>query len=149
MGKHKYIQTPEKMWGLFEAYRNDVKKNPRIKVEYVGRNGERVETPIERPLSLDGFYCFGYDKGITIHHYFDNPEGAYDDYRGIITRIRKAVRSEQIDGAMVNAYNSNLTARLNGLTEKTESSVTVETPIFKGIDLDVPTDDSTKKDSRP
>lgn len=145
--KPKYIKTPEKMWELFEKYRDEVKSNPRIKVEYVGRNGDRVETPIERPLSLDGFYCFGYDNGVTIHHYFDNPDGAYDEYRGIITRIRKAVRAEQIDGAMVNHYNSNLTARINGLTDKTESNVTVDAPIFKGIDLDVPTDNSTSEDS--
>ena len=143
MGKHKYIETPEKMWELFEAYRKEVKANPRIKVEYVGRNGDKVETPIERSLSLDGFYCFGYEKGVTIHHYFDNPDGAYDDYRGITTRIRKAVRSEQIDGAMVGAYNSNLTARLNGLTEKTQTDISVEQSIFKGINLDVSEDDST------
>ena len=76
MAKHKYIETPEKMWELFEAYRKDVKGNPRLKVEYVGKDGERVSTPIERPLTLDGFYSFGYDKGVTIHHYFDNPDNA-------------------------------------------------------------------------
>jgi hypothetical protein len=143
MGKRKYIETPEKMWELFVAYRDEVKGSPRRKVEYVGRNGERVETPIERPLSMDGFFCFGYDNKITLHHYFDNPEGAYDDYRGITTRIRQSVRAEQIDGAMVNAYNSNLTARLNGLTDKREVDARIETPIFKGIDLDVPADNSS------
>lgn len=122
--KPKYIETPEKLWQLFQEYKEDVKSNPRIKVEYVGRNGDKVETPIERPLTLDGFYTFGYDKNVTIHHYFDNPEGAYDEYRGITSRIRKAVRAEQIDGAMVNAYNSNLTARLNGLADKNQTDAT-------------------------
>lgn len=140
MGKSKYIETPEKLWELFDAYKKEVKGNPRKKVEYVGRNGDRVETPIERPLTLDGFYCFGYDNGVTIHHYFDNPDGAYDAYRGIIARIRNEVRSEQVDGAMVGAYNSNLTARLNGLSENTNANVNIEQPIFKGIEL--PTDNS-------
>lgn len=129
MAKHKYIETPEKLWQLFEAYKKEVKDNPRIKVEYVGRDGETRHTPIERPLTLDGFYAFGYEKGVTLHHYFDNPEGAYDEYRGIITRVRSFVKSEQIDGAMVGHYNSNLTARLNGLTDKQEHTIT-EQPLF-------------------
>jgi hypothetical protein len=129
MPKHKYIATPELLWELFTEYREQVKSNPRKKVEYVGKDGKRVETPIERPLSLDGFYCFGYDKGVTIHNYFDNPEGAYDEYQGITTRIRKEVRAEQVDGAMVGQYNSNLTARLNGLTDKSEVTH-IEQPLF-------------------
>lgn len=140
MGKPKYIETPERMWELFTEYKDSVKSNPRKKVEYVGRNGDKVLTPIERPLTLDGFYCYGYDNGITIHHYFDNPEGAYGEYRGIIARIRSEVRNEQIDGAMVGAYNSNLTARLNGISENTNATVNIEQPIFKGIEL--PKDDS-------
>ena len=143
MGKPKYIETPEKLWEIFEAYRQDVKDNPRLKIEYVGRNGDRVATPIERPLSLDGFYCFGYAKGITIHHYFDNPDGAYDDYRGITTRVRKEVRAEQIDGAMVNHYNSNLTARLNGLVDKNQTDATHNVKVLNIDPLDGSTDNST------
>ena len=143
MGKNKYIETPEKLWELFEEYKADVKSNPRIKVEYVGKDGERVGTPIERPLTLDGFYTFCYYKSVTAHHYFDNPEGAYDDYRGITTRVRKEVRAEQIDGAMVSHYNSNLTARLNGLTDKQDIDLKTQISPFIPFDLDVPEDNST------
>jgi hypothetical protein len=129
MAKHKYIETPEALWEMFTEYREHVKGNPRTKVEYVGKDGDRVETPVERPLSMDGFYCFGYEKGATLHHYFENPEGAYDEYRGITTRIRKEVRAEQVEGAMVGQYNSNLTARINGLTDKSEVTVR-EQPLF-------------------
>lgn len=131
MGKHKYIENPDKLWELFEAYRKEVKDNPRVKVEYVGKDGHKVETPIERPLSIDGFYTYGYDKGVTIHHYFDNTNGAYDDYWGIVTRIRKAVKAEQVDGAMTGFYNPNLTARINGLVDSKEHNVKTEQPLFK------------------
>lgn len=143
MAKHKYIETPEKLWELFLAYKKEVKDNPRIKVEYVGKDGETKHTPIERPLTLDGFYTFGYDKEVTIHHYFDNPEGAYDEYRGIITRVRKAVRAEQIDGAMVNHYNSNLTARINGLSDKQDIEVKTQVSPFTPFDIDVQEDNGT------
>jgi len=134
--KPKYIETPEKMWELFEAYKKEVKDNPRIKVEYVGKDGERVNTPIERPLTVEGFKTFGAYKVGTLHHYFTNPEGAYDEYRTIITRIREEVRAEQFDGAMVNHYNSNLTARLNGLVDKKEQSITANIKAITGMRIE-------------
>ena len=42
MGKHKYIETPERMYELFEAYKKETKDNPRIKVDYVGKDGNKV-----------------------------------------------------------------------------------------------------------
>jgi len=56
-----------------------------------------------------------------LSHYERNPDGRYEDYRPIIKQIKAAIQSQQIGGAMVGVYNSNLTARLNGLTEKTEN----------------------------
>ena len=130
------------MWELFEAYRKSVKDNPRVKVEYVGRNGERVETPIERPLTIDGFKTFcAYQVG-DINRYFYNVDNECDEYVSIIARIKDEIRAEQIDGAMVNAYNSNLTARINGLTEKNETKITGEISPFNPFDIDVPTDNS-------
>ena len=129
MGKHKYIETPEKMWELFEAYAKDTKGNPRIKVEYVGKDGERVNTPLERPLTLEGFNQYAYAYESTIHHYFDNPQGAYDEYRGVCSRVREAIRNDQIEGGMVGQYNASITQRLNGLTDKSEV-VHKEQPLF-------------------
>jgi hypothetical protein len=54
MAKHKYIKEPKLIWEYFQAYRKNVKDNPRMKVEYVGKDGERVNTPIERPLIIEG-----------------------------------------------------------------------------------------------
>ena len=33
-GNGKYIETPEKMWEYFEAYRSQVKANPRTKTVF-------------------------------------------------------------------------------------------------------------------
>lgn len=141
MAKKKYIETPEKMWELFQAYKKEVKDNPRIKVEYVGRDGETKKTPIERPLTIEGFktYC-AYEVG-SIQHYWINYEDNYSEYQPIIMRIREEIRAEQIDGAMTSFYNSNLTARLNNLKEQTENNTTItEVPLFP----DVSEDDSDK-----
>ncbi len=43
--KHKYIETPEKLWELFEAYVLHEQKHPMYKTEYVGKDGYMVLTP--------------------------------------------------------------------------------------------------------
>ncbi len=120
MGKHKYIETPERMWELFLAYVTDTKTNPRVKIEYVGKDGDRVDTPIERPLTIEGFKNWCAEDYGTIQHYLHNSEGAYDDYRTIMTRVREVIRQDQIEGGMIGQFNSNLTARINALSDKSE-----------------------------
>ena len=129
MGKKKYIETPEKLWEIFQDYKKSVKDNPRIKVEYVGKDGERVDSPLERPLTMEGFNQYAYEYESTIHHYFDNPQGAYNEYRVVCKRVREAIRQDQIEGGMVGQYNSSITQRLNGLTDKSEV-VHREQPLF-------------------
>jgi hypothetical protein len=55
MAKHKYIETPEKMWELFEAYKYATKNNPFLVQDYVGKDGEMVYRERERPLTFEGF----------------------------------------------------------------------------------------------
>jgi hypothetical protein len=123
MAKHKYIETPEKMWELFEAYRKDVKDNPRFVFDYVGKDGTEVRKPLERPLTMEGFKTFCYDNEVTLDHYIKNTDGRYEEYSPIITRVRDAIRNDQIEGGMVGQYNSNITARLNGLVDKKETEI--------------------------
>ena len=122
MGKHKYIETPEKMWEHFEAYKTEVKSNPRKKHVFVGKDGVSDYELLERPLTLDGFECYCYDNGIIsdLSNYFANSDNKYSDYSTICSRIRKAIKDDQIQGGMVGQYNASITQRLNGLTDKSE-----------------------------
>ena len=129
-GLTKYIETPEKMWDLFTDYKDSVKSNPRIVTEYHGKDGDEKIKPLERPLTLDGFETYCYNLVGSIEPYLSNREERYTDYVGIITRIRKEIRDDQISGGMVGQYNSNLTARLNGLVDKKETEVKGEPRIF-------------------
>ena len=141
MAKNKYIETPEKLWELFEIYKTSVKQNPRFKTEYVGKDGEKVKTPLERPLTIDGFECYLSNEGIIgdLSHYFANTDKRYTDYITICSRIRKEVRNDQIEGGMVGQYNASITQRLNGLREQTDNTHKIEQEIFKGLNLDTPT----------
>lgn len=123
MGKHKYIETPERMWELFEAYKSEVKNNPRKKHVFVGKDGNSDFEMLERPLTIEGFECWCYDNGIIgdLSHYFANTNDRYSEYLTICSRIRKAIRKDQIEGGMVGQYNPSITQRLNGLTEKVQN----------------------------
>jgi hypothetical protein len=142
MGKHKYIETPEKMWELFEAYRKDVKGNPRRVYEFHGKDGDEKIKPLERPLTFEGFYNYCYDVVCCIDQYFENRDKRYNDYVAICSRIKKTIRQDQIEGGMVGQYNASITQRLNGLVERSQTEVK-QVEIFKGIDLSVKEDDST------
>lgn len=132
MAKHKYIETPEKMWELFCKYRDDVKDNPIITVEQKkgtvvipkGFEGELpdaiIELPLQRPLTLEGFenFCANNDIIEDLSQYFANTENRYTEYQTICRRIRKTIRQDQIEGGMAGIYNPSITQRLNGLVEK-------------------------------
>lgn len=132
MGKHKYIETPEKMWELFEQYKAYTKSRPILVQDFVGKDGDEVNRKKERPLTIDGFECWCYDNGIIsdLSQYFANTEQRYNEYQTICSRIRKAVRTDQIEGGMSGIYNPSITQRLNGLTDKSEVMVR-EQPLFK------------------
>jgi hypothetical protein len=130
-GRKKYIETPEKMWKLFDEYKKKTKENPRTKVDYVGKDGNRVKTPLETPLTMVGFENYVFRKGLNmeLRNYFANDGGRYDEYMPICARIRGEIRQDQIEGGMVGQYNPSITQRLNGLKEQTETTH-IEQPLF-------------------
>ncbi len=122
MGKNKYIESPEKMWELFEAYRKEVKSNPRHITDFYGKDGEERIKPLERPLTLEGFENYVSDLDIIsdLSNYFANSDNKYTEYSTICSRIRRTIKQDQIEGGMVGQYNPSITQRLNGLVDKKE-----------------------------
>lgn len=119
-GRKKLVESPERMWEMFVEYKEHAKQNPRKKIEYTGRDATRVEVPLEVPLTLEGFKNYCYLNYSDIHHYFENTDNRYEEFRGICSRIREFIRQDQIEGGMVGQYNPSITQRLNNLTEKAQ-----------------------------
>lgn len=118
------------MWELFEKYAEQTKANPRYKHE-LDKFGNVVAVPLRVPLTIEGFEMYCFREGIIndLSQYFANTEQRYNDYQTICSRIRKAVRNDQIEGGMVGQYNPSITQRLNNLVEKTQTEI-VEQPLF-------------------
>jgi hypothetical protein len=119
MGRNKLIETPQKLWDLFESYREYVINNPRT-IDKALQSGKVVKETLRVPLTMEGFELFCIKEGSDSHHYFDNTENRYSEYGTICRTIKKAIRQDQIEGGMVGQYNPSITQRLNNLTEKTD-----------------------------
>ena len=130
VGRPRNLDNPEQLQELFEKYKADVKANPRIKSVFGGKEFEERAEPLERPLTMEGFELFCFDEVGCVEDYFRNKDKRYDEFSAICTRIRKAIRQDQIEGGMVGQYNPSITQRLNGLTEKVESTIISEQPLF-------------------
>ena len=117
MGKNKYIETPEKMWELFEEYVSNLK--PRY-INKALQSGKVVKEEMRVPLTLEGFYNYCARNIGCAKQYFTNQDNLYTEYISICSRIKDEIRQDQIEGGMVGQYNPSITQRLNGLTEKQE-----------------------------
>jgi hypothetical protein len=118
--KGKYIETPERLWDLFCEYVKHEADSPMFKVEYVGKEGEQVNTALMVPITFEGFECYVADLDIIqdLGDYSNEKNESYAPYRPIITRIRKNCFVQNFKGAAVGLFNANLVAKKLGLVDK-------------------------------
>jgi hypothetical protein len=123
----RIFKTPEELFKAFEEYKThlELEAGKWLKIQYVGKEGERVTDKYKLPYTLEGFEIFCYNKYGCVNQYFDNKDGLYADFVTICSHIRKQIRDNQILGGMLGIYNPSITQRLNGLTEKTETKVEI------------------------
>ena len=138
MGKNKYIESPEKMWEYFLAYKKWAKENPITIEDYVGKDAVRVLREKPRPLTIEGFENWCFEKEIIndLSNYFANSNDAYSNYSTICRTIRKVIRQDQIEGGIAGIYNRSITQTLNNLADTTNVNANVSTPIFGENPLD-------------
>ena len=130
-GRNKYIETPEKLWALFKEYVEHTKGSPIMVNDFVGKDPVEVERKKEKPLTLEGFEDYLFERKIIndLGDYFANTDGSYKDYQPICRAIRRKIRKDQIEGGMVGIYNPNITNRLNGLVDKVQEDGSKEVTI--------------------
>jgi hypothetical protein len=131
MGATKLMPPPDEVLKHFEDYRRLVKETPYMQHDFVGASAKEIERKKERPLILVGFFAYMFEKGIcknTIDYYY-NKEGRYNEYVEVMTYIGMVIANDQVSGGMAMIYSQPLTARLNNLIDKTETTIK-EQPLF-------------------
>lgn len=126
IGRPKGIKTPEKLLEYFNEYKHWCKENPILKNDFRGKDADEVHLKLERPLTMEGFETWLAEETqfaiMGLSQYFANREERYEDFVPICTYIRQVIRGDQIGGGMAGIYNPSITARLNNLSEKTETT---------------------------
>lgn len=112
----------QKAW---EGYKKHLEKEAEkwLKVQYVGKDGERVTDKMKVPMTLEGFERYCYENHGCVSQYFDNQDKLYNDFIAICSRIRREIREDQIVGGLLGVYNPSITQRLNGLKEHSETEI--------------------------
>lgn len=135
----KNIESPEILWEYFDKYVSWVNNNPFKKMVFVGKDGMKEYEERERPLTLTGFESYLFKEGVIkshLNHYCDEKNESYKDYLPIITHIKGIISDNQISGGMAGIFQHTLTARLNGLVEKSSVEVTKEQPLLPDVNED-------------
>lgn len=113
--------TPNQIKKKFIAYleENETKTMSRVEAIKSGdKAGTTMEVKLRVPLTKKGFAMF---LGITYQSYINyGTEESYKEYFDIIKKINAFIENEQLQGASLGLYNSNIIARLQGLKEQTD-----------------------------
>jgi len=120
----RIFKHPDELKKAWEDYKTerDLEAKKWAKIQYVGKDGYRVEDYPPMPYDMDGFYAWYSNKyGKTIHQYFERTDEYEPEFLGIVTHIRAERNNNIKTGTLLGFYNSSMGNRIVGLTEKTEN----------------------------
>lgn len=126
-GRPVKFATPEELKAFCKNYFEWADQNPWIKNDVV-KGGEFAGTPLQiptqRPYTLIALcHSMGIARS-TWKEYENKPE-----FMEVTTWAIEKINNQQVEGAMVGAFNANLTARLQGISDKQEQKITSEVKI--------------------
>ena len=131
----RIFKSADELQKAFNEYKESLKEEAKqwLKIQYVGKDGERVADPQKVPYTLEGFkrYCRQHYGDVT--EYFLNRDGLYNDFTIICSHIKDEIRENQITGGLLGFYNPSITQRLNNLTDKVETTI-VEQQLFPDVE---------------
>ena len=119
-GRNALFTEPEKLWeACVEYFDYTDSRNDWDGQNWVGKDGDEVIVKKRVPYTLSGL-CVFLDVSPIYLNEFEKSETykRNPDFSIVLTRVRKIVETQQVEGALNGYYNANLTARLNGFTDK-------------------------------
>lgn len=130
-GRPRRFAAPEELWEQFVEYCNWVDENPWQKKTAANRMSENGDgkksnsvgqnvAVFQRPYKLYEFCAFA---SIPKWADFKTSYLPVEGFSEVIHAIENVVISQQLDGAMLHQFDSNLVARLNGIADKQVTEV--------------------------
>lgn len=141
-GRPQKIKNPEDLWNKFTEYCSWVDNNPWVvkgssssasttgkeETEKSGHRSVRQDVrTYQRPYTLYGFCAYiGCGKWADLRRNYHDRAG----FPEVMEQIENVVTSYQVEGAMLRQFESNIVARLNGLADKKEVELPIDTSKF-------------------
>jgi len=118
-GRDLIFSSPTVLWEAACEYFEATDKRKWVKVDWVGKDAKKVNRETETPYTISGLCLFLDIDEDTFNNYGTKPN--YEDFFGIVSRIKRVIYTHKFEGAVVGAFNANIIARDLGLREKTEN----------------------------
>ena len=116
-GRDKIFATPEIMKEACYEYFQHQSEQTWNKIDYKGKEVERVEIPTPSPFTLTGMCLY---LGVNTKYFTEFEKDCSKDFSEVITHVREIIYTQKFEGAAVGAYNGNIIARDLGLADKKE-----------------------------
>ncbi len=142
----RIFKKPEELSKVWEEYKVDMDKESVkwTKIQYVGKDGERVTDNPPMPYDMDGFASWHKNKyNKVIHQYIENQDGLYDDFMGIVTHMKMERNANIKTGVLLGFFNASMGNRIVGLAERNETNVNANVNILNLDPLDDSADNGT------
>lgn len=125
MHPKRIFKEPKEILKAFEEYKQhlEIERTKWEKVQYIGRDGNRVIDYPKLPYTYEGFKRYCRNNYGEVQHYFENTLNYYDEFCDICSRIKEEIREDQITGGLLGFYNPSITQRLNNLRENVETDI--------------------------
>jgi DNA-packaging protein gp3 len=147
-GRDKIFKTPDLLWEACQEYFEVTSKRVWNKIDFRGKDADRVEIPTSVPFTITGLCIFlGLDHSTWLRYKSDSSqiqtsydkdfmeldEVVFKDFHGVITRVESIVYTQKFEGATVNGFNANIIARDLGLVDKKELSGDAIKPVVFNV----------------
>ena len=140
-GREKLFATPDLLWEAACEYFEWCSENPWIKIDFKGKDADRVEMPTDRPITMSGL-CLYLNCGEAYFRSFKHDlKGKTDDlsieFATVIARIQQVVYTQQFEGAAVGAYDGRIISRALGLAEPIRLQGDSDNPIQSKLTIEI------------
>jgi hypothetical protein len=119
-GRERIFSTPDDLWNAAIEYFNWVEENPLYEDELVKYQGaaEHESVAKMRAMTDIGFCNFVQCDLQTLDNY--GSKIGYEDFFGVVSRIKSIIRQQKFEGAAANMLNPNIIARDLGLKDESK-----------------------------
>ena len=135
VGKPKNLKNPKQLMSAAIEYFEWCDEHPFKKQDFLKGGelaGTKIELDVMRPYTWQGLEMWLRDKGLLakLDDYRSNKRDAYSEFADALGHIEKIIIDQKYSGAASGFFNPMLISRDLGLTEKSESTVIIEQPLF-------------------